>query len=144
MSEKSTEELFGEIKGHGSVEEYLAANEEQLRECSLEEYLAALLAAKDLVKSEVIHASGLETKSAYHIFSGHTRRPGREKLLALALAMRLTLKETQHLLHYGGSPMLYPRESWDSVVIYAIEHGLSVIEANILLHGLAEDARLLE
>lgn len=57
----------------------------------------------------------------------------RDKVLALALAMKLTTKETQHLLHYAGAGALYVRDHWDSVLWYALEHRMGVVDTNLLL-----------
>ena len=52
--------------------------------------------------------------------------------------MRLTVKEAQHLLYYAGCEALYARNSFDSIIWYALEHHLNVIDANLLLERLGE------
>ena len=52
--------------------------------------------------------------------------------------MNLSLEETQYLLRYGGYGILYPRNTWDVVIISAIEHNLNVDEMNELLRKLGE------
>ena len=47
-------------------------------------------------------------------------------------------RETQHLLYYAGHKALYARNSFDSAIWYALEHHLSVIDANLLLEELGE------
>ncbi|WP_437795170.1 hypothetical protein [Mitsuokella multacida] len=74
----------------------------------------------------------------YHIFDGHKKHPARSKVLLLALAMGLTVKEAQHLLYYAGCEALYARNSFDSIIWYALEHHLNVIDANLLLERLGE------
>lgn len=44
--------------------------------------------------------------------------------------------EAQHLLYYAGSEALYARNSFDSIIWYALEHHLNVIDANLLLERL--------
>lgn len=56
----------------------------------------------------------------------------------LALAMGLVPKEAQHLLYYAGAEQLYVRNSWDSIIWYALERRLSVRETNELLASLSE------
>lgn len=73
----------------------------------------------------------------YHIFAGR-KNPARNKILALAIAMKLSLDEVQHLLYYAKAEKLYVRNSWDSVIIHAIENNLSVLETNLLLDKLGE------
>lgn len=133
MPQKDTEELFQEIRQSENAQKYLQDYEDILQNYSLSEYLTQLLAEHKLEKRNIIKASRLEEKSAYHIFSGIIKQPNRKKLLMLALAMGLDIRETQHLLHYGGAAALYPKDAWDSVLIYAINKHLSIIDVNLLL-----------
>ena len=82
--------------------------------------------------------SGLTREYAYHIFSGDRKNPSRPKVLALGLAMQLNLDEIQYLLKYAKQNPLYPRNPWDSVVIFAVERHLGVLETNELLHQAGE------
>ena len=55
--------------------------------------------------------------------------------------MNLNLSETQYLLRYGGYGILYPRDSYDAIIISAIEHNMTVAETaetNLLLEQLGE------
>ncbi len=141
MQKKDTENLFAELEQDAKIERFLSENQgEFLR--PLPEYLEQLLAQKHLEKNEVIHESHLDRGYAYQIFSGRKENPSRPKLLALALAMRLDLAETQYLLRYAGHGSLYPRNPWDSIVISAIGQGLSVMETNLLLEKLGETVML--
>ena len=132
MTEKDTGKLEHELAEARGVEGFFEENADGLRRLSAAAYLKSLLIEKGLKKSEVIDASGLETQYAYHIFAGR-KRTSREYLLAIALAMRLTTKETQRLLRYGDVGRLYVRDPWDSIVWYALEHRLTVMETNELL-----------
>ena len=137
MSAKDTDELLHEIKQSDSVQKFLQENQSEMVRRSLPEYLAKLLQAKGLMQKEVIRASGLDKSYACHIFSGE-RSTTRPKLLTLALAMKLTIDETQHLLHYAGLPQLYARVPWDSILLHAISHQKTVIETNWLLDDFGE------
>ncbi len=135
---KDTGELEHELASAQSVASYFAANAEELRDETLAEHLARLLAEKHLEKADVIARSGLDELYAYHIFAGRKPHPAKPKVLALALAMGLTRKETQHLLYYAGATPLYVRSPWDSAVAYAIDHHMTVIDANLLLDSLGQ------
>ncbi len=138
MVAKNTEELENELSSSNDIEEYLSTNEGERQDRTLSEYLNELLTVKTLNKAEVIKDSLLEKTYAYHIFAGRKKNPSRKKALALALAMKLSWKETQHLLYYAGCRELYVRNPWDSVIFYALEHGLSVMDTNLLLEKLGE------
>ena len=137
MREKDTGQLFSELKEDADIKAFLSRNKDELLP-PVGEYLRELMKSKGLRSSEVIRAAHLDRNYAYHIFSGEKPNPSRIKLLALAIAMRLDLDETQHLLLCGGHSTLYPRNPWDSVLISAIEQRLSVEETNLLLEQLGE------
>lgn len=138
MMKKDTEELEHEIEKAKAVEHYLEENRHELRDMSLAVFLQGLLEEKQLKKADVIRRTGMEPTYGYHIFDGHKKHPARSKVLLLALAMGLTVKDAQHLLYYAGSEALYARNSFDSIIWYALEHHLNVIDANLLLERLGE------
>ena len=133
MADKDTKQLEHELSEADSVEEFFAENGAHLRQLTLAEYLGQLLEEKGLTKAEVVRRSNLDQVYGYHIFSGYKKSPSKEKVLALALALGLSPEEAQRLLYYAGAKQLYVRDPWDSVIWYAMEHGLSVGEANDLL-----------
>jgi len=101
----------------------------------LHEHLLALCAEHRLKKDTVIRNSGIERTYGYQIFNG-TRKPSRDKVLQFALAMRLTMEETQKLLQIADKSLLYPRLKRDAAVIYCITRKLGFMEAQALLHEL--------
>ncbi|MBQ3854716.1 MAG: hypothetical protein II778_08410 [Anaerovibrio sp.] len=137
MKNKNTDWLEHELSDAKSVESYLTDNKDELNNQSLPEYLEGILKEKGLNKAQVIEKSCLDKVYAYHIFAGR-KKSSRNRILALALAMELTPDETQHLLYYAEAEKLYVRNSWDSVVWYALENRLSVVETNLLLDKLGE------
>lgn len=141
MSAKDTDELVNELKKSKNVTKYFEENQGEMVSRRLPEYLAKLLREKGLSQNEVIKASGLDASYACHIFSGE-RKTTRPKLLAIAIAMKLTLDETQHLLNYAGLIGLYARVPWDSIIIHAVSHNKTVIETNMLLEDFGENPLL--
>jgi len=141
LHEKDTEELFSELKEDEDIHRFLARNKNEF--ClPLHEYLGQILKEKKLERHQVVKDALLERTYGYHIFSGEKKNPSRTKLLSIALAMHLDLPETQKLLRYAGLGTLYPRNPWDSVIISAIQKGLSVSETNILLSQVGEKQML--
>ncbi|MBR3622189.1 MAG: helix-turn-helix domain-containing protein [Selenomonadaceae bacterium] len=135
---KDTRELQNELKKAEGLENFLVDNQKDFRRYTLAEYLERLLKEKNLSKGEVIEKSQLERLYAYHIFAGRKKNPSREKVIAIALAMALTPEETQYLLYYAGAPQLYVRNPLDSVLWYALENRMSVVDTNIMLENMAE------
>ena len=136
--QKDTEELNNELAEAKGVEGFLKDNSENFREYTLPEYLALLMKEKGMTKAEVIGKSQIEQIYAYHIFAGRKKNPARNKILALALALELTPEEAQRLLYYAGCEKLYVRSSWDSVILYALGHHMSVMDTEMLLFDLTE------
>ncbi len=54
-------------------------------------------------------------------------------MLQFALAMHLTMDETQKLLQIADKSLLYPRLKRDAAVIYCITRKLGFMEAQALL-----------
>ena len=71
-------------------------------------------------------------------FSGE-RTPSRDKVIALCLAMGLTPEEAHSLLCHTGFSDIYPKNRRDSVLIFALERKLTVLETNELLYELGEE-----
>ena len=59
--------------------------------------------------------------------------PDRKILLAIALVLKFSVDETQHLLKYAEESELYPRRKFDAVILYALECGMNLVKTNILL-----------
>ena len=135
MTAKNTAEMENEIlqvKTEGELQNFLDENKKNLPDLTLAEYLEILLKEKNLSKVDVIKKSCIGNY-AYKIFSGERKNNSRTKILSLALAMQLSLNETQRLLYYAESPKLYAKDTWDDVIIFALNNGYDVERTNQLL-----------
>ena len=135
---KDTAELQNELRTAKGLEGFLVDNQKDFRQYTLAEYLQKLLDEKQLSKMEVIANSRLERIYAYHIFAGRKKNPSRQKVIALALAMGLTPEETQYLLYYAGAEQLYVRNPGDSILWFALDHHMTVVDTNIMLQKMSE------
>ena len=133
--QRTTDTLQNELCAAPSITQFLAANAAEMNPPALPTHLMTLLRVKNLKKADLARRSGLERTYVYHILSGD-KRPSREKLLALALALHLSVEEAQRLLKYAGKSTLYARRPFDCAVIYALTHAWSVPAANELLSQL--------
>ncbi len=135
---KTTCELLELLKTTANLETYMDSSSEDLIEkIPLSDYLNTLIGERDLKKSTIINHSGLDRSYAYQIFDGQ-RMPTRDKVLALCLSMKLSIEETQQLLKHTGYPPLYAKFKQDSIILFGLEHSLSVLEVNELLYELKE------
>lgn len=132
---KSTMELLDVLKNSPFIEQYLENESESLAKEELDEVLSKLIAKKNMKRSEIIKRSGLDKSYAYQIFSGE-KIPSRQKLIALMFGMKLSTDEVQDVLKRTGYPPLYPRIEVDAVILFCLQKGLSITDANEFLYDL--------
>lgn len=126
---KDTNQLMNElIKAH-SIGDYLKENSAYMISDELPVYLTNILKKKGLVKSAVIKKSELSEVMGYQIFSG-LRKPSRDSLLSICIAMKLNIEETQEILKIAQFALLYPKVKRDCVIINGIVGGESVAQIN--------------
>ncbi len=130
---KDTSKIVEELGLCENFATFYKENKEYMVNATLSQLLAELLQEQNLQKSQVIRNAELSEVYAYQIFSG-LRVPERGKLLCLAIGMHLNLEQTQTLLKCGGYSPLYVKIPFDSIVIYGICKGLSVMEINQMLY----------
>lgn len=130
---KDTSKIVEELGLCPDFTTFYDENKQYLITDTLSEMLEELLSQKGLKKSAVIKSAELSEVYGYQIFSG-LRVPERNKLLCLAVAMRLNIDEVQTLLKAAGYSQLYVKLPFDSIVLYGICKGLSVVDINELLY----------
>ncbi len=135
---KNTQELLRSLKHTKNIEAWLTENAEIFENVPLWRYLERLIAEKGIKKSQCIQNALLQRNYGYQIFSGE-RTPSRDKVIALCLAMGLTPEEAHSLLCHTGFSDIYPKNRRDSVLIFALERKLTVLETNELLYELGEE-----
>ena len=131
--QKDTSEIVKELGLSPDFQTFYDENKEYMISADLTELLAELLNSKGLKKSQVIKNAELSEVYGYQIFSG-LRVPERKKLLCLTISMGLNIDEAQQLLKCAGYSQLYVKKPFDSVVLYGLCKGLSVVEINELLY----------
>ena len=129
---KDTSKIVEELGLSSAFKTFYSENKDYMVKKDLSQLLDELISKYDLKKSQVIRAAEMSEVYAYQIFSG-LRVPERKKLLCLAIAMGLNIEEVQRLLKSGGFAPLYVKLPFDSIILYGICKGLSVVEINELL-----------
>lgn len=104
----------------------------QVPEIDFVTYLETLLLKKDVSKSELIKMTNLHRTYAYQIFNGQ-KKPSRSKIIQIALALQLDIRETDNLLSLSDNGYLYPKVRYDAIILYALEHKKSIIDTNLIL-----------
>lgn len=129
---KTTDELTNEICRASDVTDFLNKNQNELQQNSFKGSLKEWLEAKRCTKKDVIRRSCLNRAYVYQIFSG-LKMPSRDKVIALAFGFDMDLAETDRLLKQAGYRELYARDRRDALLISAISHKKSIMDANELL-----------
>lgn len=133
MFTKTTGELMDELMRAQSFTQYYKENSRYFISDELHIYISKLLDKLNLTKTDVIRKSELSEVYGYQIFSGH-RKPSRDSLLCICIAMNLSLEEVQSILKIAGLAMLYPKNKRDSIVIIGINNKRSVSDINTVLY----------
>lgn len=99
---------------------------------NLVDYFTERMKAHNVKKNELVRKSNISRTYTYQILNG-TRNPGRDNLIALCIAAGFTLEETIRCLEISKLGTLYPKDARDSIIIYSINHQMSLADANNLL-----------
>ena len=136
MAEPLTEKLLDELLDAPTLDSFLGAHD--LGKRSLPDYLMELLEAKHLERAQVVRMANLNETFGYQIFKG-TRRPSRNKVLQIAFAMALTLRETNRALEAAGVSSLYSKDRRDAIIIFCLDRGCSLQKVNEELYRFGEE-----
>lgn len=132
--QKDTSEIVKELGLCPDFQTFYNENKDYMVCGDLAQLLTQLLESKGLKKAQAIKNAEIAEVYGYQIFSG-IRMPERKKLLCLAVGMKLNIEETQQLLKCAGYSQLYVKLPFDSVVLYGLCKGLSVVQINELLYA---------
>lgn len=136
MDKKSTTVLLNTLKQAETIEDleaYLQSLSEPLP--PFYKFFFFLDEIKPYESTYLIHASGIERSYFYQIQSGK-RKPGRDKVIRLCIAGKLSIKNIQRSLISANLRLLYPRDRRDSIILYAINHDMSVWDTCHLLESM--------
>lgn len=136
VTERLTEEVLQELLDAPSLDEFIDAHE--FPAVTLPEFLERMLEKKGLKRSRVVRMADLNETFGYQIFTG-ARNPSRDKVLQIAFAMALSLRETNRALMAAGASSLDPKCRRDAIIIFCIDQGCSLQKVNEELYRLGED-----
>lgn len=135
---KETEEMLNQLKTAESLNGYLEENREQLLDSTVSIQLERALAETGFTKAAVLRRAEINDIYGYQLFSG-SRKPSRDKIIALCIGMMLPLERTQQLLKATGFAPLYAKNKRDSILIYGIQNKQSVFAINNSLYEYNEE-----
>lgn len=126
------EDILRSAQSEPQLKEYLDSITAYQNSLSFSACFALLLEKYGAQRSEVIASSGIERTYGYQLLGG-LRKPGRDKVLALCLALGCTVEEACRALICSGAAPLYAKDRRDAVLLFALERRLSVTDTNELL-----------
>lgn len=106
------------------------------------EYIKSVMKSRneEIKIAEIAEITGISRSYLYQIIpvkdtppKNIKNTPSRNMILAVALALRFTLAETQQLLQFAKKSELSPRSNFDAVIIFALEKRYNLVKTNILL-----------
>ena len=135
MNKPTTDELFKQLKKTSTVDALEKYTQEIMANCPVQtfhQYLENLLSASGLTPAQLIRNAQIQRNYGYQILNG-TRNPGRDRVIALCLALSLHLEDVQRALTLAKESILYAKNPRDSVLIFCINKKMTVADANLLL-----------
>ena len=118
-----------------NLEGFIGDNADVMQVPSFHTYISELCQMMNQVPERVIKQSSIERTYGHQLFNG-TRKPSRDKVIQLAFGFGLGVEGTQELLKIARKNPLYPRIKRDAAILYCLNHHLSVMEVQELLHDL--------
>ena len=138
MKKVSTNDLRKALTDAESIETFLSENEEEFSSIEVSDMLADLFSKTKISKSTLAKEAGISEVYLHQIFS-RKRTPSRNRLLSICLALNVTLNDAQELLKKSGYASLYPRNKRDSIIMYALLHGIKPDKVNDMLFKIGEE-----
>ncbi|MGI5959942.1 MAG: hypothetical protein ACOX60_11105 [Massiliimalia sp.] len=131
---ETTSKLLNRLRNRESGQAFLS-QKQTAPTCA--RILRELLTGANMSAAEWITSVNISKSYGYQVLRGE-RVPGRDIILRTALALQLSLKDTQRLLAVGGCGALYPKVRRDAAVIFALNQKMTLMETEELLSSLPE------
>lgn len=140
---KRTTEILNEIRSAADFDSFAQRNGDEFSYSpTVGKYIRDVLQSRQqpLNVPELAALIGISRSYLYQLIPAKDtppktikNNPDRKLLLAIAIALKFSVDETQHLLKYADEPELYPRRKFDAVILYSLERRLRLVDTNILL-----------
>ena len=131
----STDELLALLFKERDLEQFLHRDESAFLLPSFSEFMTEWCRRNNEIHEQVILRANLDKSFGHQLFSGK-RNPSRDTVLKLALAMGVSVNETQQMLKIAQKSILYPRIKRDTVIIYCLHNNISLSDTQIILYDM--------
>lgn len=98
-------------------------------------FMEQMLKEKKMKRKTVAARSGLSEDYTYKLLNGNKKTTERDYILAICLALRLSLAQTQHALRCLGMPLLGRGDTRANLIMLGIENGLDMYRLNEYLEA---------
>ena len=136
MKNNPTEKLLdilNDIKDKSKLDTYINSSISGKDSLKLSEYILEVSERRGFNKSDIIKNSDIYRTYGYELLNGK-KSPSRDKLIQICIGNKFTLEETNRSLTLGKLGILYAKDSRDSIIIYALNNNISLIDVNFILH----------
>jgi len=128
----STATLMKNLIKVNNLDSFLNRNKSNFNVPAFHEYIQTICDSRKISAERIIKAADIDRTYGHQLFNG-TRKPSRDNVIKLALALKLDIDKTQKLLCIAEKPALYPRVERDSIIVFAIGKGYDVQKVQELL-----------
>ena len=135
MDDKKTHELdtiINFIENEKDLDEYITNTISESINFDFINYLDKLIKEKNISKANIINLAGIDRTYGYQILNGR-KNASRDKIIKICIAGKFTIEETNRLLSLGNYTRLYSKNPRDSIIIFSLNKGLSIIDTDFLL-----------
>lgn len=126
---KSTSDLRRQILETEDIDEYLYSNQGEFVTRSFADLISGFIEDRGVKRSDLIKQANIYTRYGYEIING-IKKPSRDKTLLLSLALELDVIDANHLLNASGNSELYARSGRDSIIMFALNNHMTIIDCN--------------
>ncbi len=139
---KTADELLRELTSPDcSLSQFIFNNKGSFFEDDIELFWKNIISRSNLSNSQIINMADFSYCYFYEVIGGR-KAPTKDKVVRLALVMKMDITECQQALRLSGRASLHPNNRRDCILIYSIEKGLATNDCNnLLLHFNEEQLR---
>ncbi len=134
MESKTPENELNDLMSESEVEEFI--EKWCGGEIALHSAVRTLIAEKEISLADLMKDSRINRNYGYNIINGRRKNPSRDKVLAISIAAKLTVRETQEMLLIAGVGGLYFRRERDVRIAACLNNKVGdVLKVNIMLES---------
>ena len=120
-----TKDLEQEMSGRAKLNAFLEKNKDEFLSYDMNVILQPLMKRQGLSKAELARRAKISDVYLFQILSGR-RKPSRDKLMCICIAMELSVQETQTILKQCHEVSLYAKDRRDAIILFGLERKWNV------------------